>query len=51
MFTVKTLPEFIEWIDGIKDKLTAMRLRKRLRKVTLGNLGDVKPVNLILRLS
>ena len=44
MFTVKTLPEFIEWIDGIKDKLTAMRLRKRLRKVTLGNLGDVKPV-------
>jgi putative component of toxin-antitoxin plasmid stabilization module len=34
MFTVKTLPEFIEWLDNIKDKLTVMRLRKRLRKVT-----------------
>jgi putative addiction module killer protein len=44
MLTVKTLPAFIEWLDGIKDKLTVMRLRKRLRKVTLGNLGDVKPV-------
>ena len=44
MFTVKTLPEFTEWLDGIKDKLTVMRLRKRLRKVTLGNIGDVKPV-------
>jgi putative addiction module killer protein len=44
MFTVKTLPDFIEWLDGIKDKLTVMRLRKRLRKVTLSNLGDVKPV-------
>jgi putative addiction module killer protein len=44
MFTVKTLPEFTAWLDTIKDKLTVMRLRKRLRKVTLGNLGDVKSV-------
>lgn len=44
MPTVKTLPEFTEWLDGIKDTLTVMRLRKRLRKVTLGNMGDVKPV-------
>jgi len=44
MFTVKTLPEFTEWLDAIKDKLTVMRLRKRLRKVMLGNLGDVKSV-------
>ena len=44
MFTVKPLPDFTEWLEGINDKLTVMRLRKRLRKVTLGNLGDVKPV-------
>ena len=44
MFTVKSLPAFTEWIAGIKDKLSVMRLRKRLRKATLGNLGDVKPV-------
>jgi putative addiction module killer protein len=44
MFAIKSLPAFTEWMDGIKDKLTVMRLRKRLRKATLGNLGDVKPV-------
>ena len=44
MVVVKQLPEFIDWLDGIKDKLTVMRLRKRLRKATLGNLGDAKPV-------
>ncbi|MBV5299038.1 MAG: type II toxin-antitoxin system RelE/ParE family toxin [Rhodoferax sp.] len=44
MFRIKQLPEFTEWLDSIQDGLTVMRLRKRLRKVTLGNLGDVKPV-------
>ncbi len=41
---VKTLPEFDEWLDGLKDRMTVMRLKTRLRKATLGNLGDVKPV-------
>ncbi|MBK9442791.1 MAG: type II toxin-antitoxin system RelE/ParE family toxin [Comamonadaceae bacterium] len=44
MFTIKQLPEFTAWLDSINDGLTVMRLRKRLRKVTLGNLGDIKPV-------
>jgi putative addiction module killer protein len=44
VFRIKQLPEFTEWLDSIQDGLTVMRLRKRLRKVTLGNLGDVKPV-------
>ena len=44
MYTVKTLPEFSEWLDGLKDAQTRIRLNKRLRKATLGNLGDVKPV-------
>jgi putative addiction module killer protein len=44
MFTVKTLPEFDAWLAGIKDGMTVMRLRKRLRKAMLGNLGDVAPV-------
>lgn len=38
------MPQFEDWLDGIRDKLTVMRLRKRLRKATLGNLGDVAPV-------
>ncbi len=44
MFSIKPLPEFTAWLDGLKDGLTHRRLVKRLRKATLGNLGDVKPV-------
>lgn len=44
MYTVKTLPEFTNWLGSVKDKLTQQRLSARLRKATLGNLGDVKPV-------
>ena len=44
VFTVKTLPEFTQWLDGIKDRVAQRRLATRLRKATLGNLGDVKPV-------
>ena len=41
---VKTLPEFDVWLDGLKDRMTIMRLKTRLRKAMLGNLGDSKPV-------
>lgn len=44
MYTVKTLPEFDKWLNGLKDRITKQRLSVRLRKATLGNLGDVKPV-------
>lgn len=44
MFIVKPLPEFTDWLDGITDGTTKRRLATRLRKATLGNLGDVKPV-------
>ena len=44
MYSVIETEEFSEWIDGLKDKATRMRLRVRLRKATLGNLGDVKQV-------
>uniref|UniRef100_UPI004056411D type II toxin-antitoxin system RelE/ParE family toxin n=1 Tax=Candidatus Electronema sp. TaxID=2698783 RepID=UPI004056411D len=44
MYTVKTLPEFDNWLNGLKDRMTKQRLSVRLRKATLGNLGDVKPV-------
>ena len=43
-FTVKRLEEFSDWLKGLKDGLTRQRLNKRLRKVQLGNLGDVEPV-------
>lgn len=44
MFTIKLTNEFTAWLAGIKDGMTKVRLRKRLRKATLGNLGDVRPV-------
>lgn len=43
-YTVKRLDEFSDWLKGLKDGQTRQRLNKRLRKVQLGNLGDVEPV-------
>jgi putative addiction module killer protein len=43
-YMVKRLDEFSDWLKGLKDGLTRQRLNKRLRKVQLGNLGDVEPV-------
>ena len=44
MYTVRTLPEFVEWLSDIKDGMTHRRLARRLKKASNGNLGDVKPV-------
>ena len=33
----------MHWLGQIKDRVTQTRLKVRLRKATLGNLGDVKP--------
>ena len=44
MHVIKTLPEFDAWLKGLSDKTAQRRLVARLRKASLGNLGDVKPV-------
>jgi len=44
MFNVIETEEFAGWLAGIKDRPTRIRLQLRLRKASLGNLGDVKPV-------
>ncbi len=44
MFSIRPLPEFTEWLNGLKDGPTKRRLVARLRKAQLGNLGDTKPV-------
>lgn len=44
MYTVKTLPEFENWLNGLKDRITRIRLSRRLDRAQQGNLGDVKPV-------
>jgi putative addiction module killer protein len=43
-YTVKQLPQFSDWLKSLKDGTTRLRLVKRLRKVSLGNLGDVSSI-------
>lgn len=42
MIQIKRTPQFDEWFDSLKDNQVKLRLIKRLKKVSLGNLGDVK---------
>ena len=42
MYSVVETEEFSDWLSGIKDRPTRVRLQLRLRKAALGNLGDVK---------
>ena len=44
MITVKTTPEFDAWLKGLKDRITRLRLSRRIDKAQRGDLGDVKPV-------
>lgn len=44
MFTIRRMPQFDAWLGGLRDGMTQRRLVARLRKASLGNLGDTKPV-------
>jgi putative addiction module killer protein len=44
MYSVKALPEFTQWLMGMKDGMAHRRLARRLEKAQAGNLGDVRPV-------
>lgn len=35
---------FVSWLDGLRDSRARARIKKRLDRVELGNLGDVRPV-------
>ena len=35
---------FLEWLNSIKDPITRFRVRRRLDRLELGNLGDCKSV-------
>lgn len=45
MLKVVLSEEFKSWLSGLKDPTTRRRLLLRLRKASLGHLGDVKPVS------
>lgn len=44
MYTIKRTAEFAAWLDGLKDRMTRVRLNRRLDRAMVGHLGDVKPV-------
>ena len=44
MYEIKQTPEFEFWLRSIRDPKVRGRLLARLRKVSLGNLGDVAPI-------
>lgn len=35
---------FIDWLESLKDKTIRYRIKERLDRVSLGNLGDYKPI-------
>jgi putative addiction module killer protein len=45
MYEITKTAEFELWISSIRDPLTKGRLLSRLRKASLGNLGDIAPIS------
>ncbi|HYN61733.1 MAG TPA: type II toxin-antitoxin system RelE/ParE family toxin [Rubrivivax sp.] len=44
MFTIKPLPEFTEWVAGLKDAAVRGSVVARVKRLALGLAGDVGPV-------
>ena len=38
-----TIP-FAEWLDSLRDRKTEAKIRERLKRISLGNLGDYRSV-------
>ncbi|MDR1854164.1 MAG: type II toxin-antitoxin system RelE/ParE family toxin [Azoarcus sp.] len=44
MYSIKPIPEFTAWFDALEDRQIKQRLSARMRKMSMGIFGDVKPV-------
>ncbi len=44
MFSVKPLPEFAAWLDGLKDSRVRGAVVARIKRLSFGLLGDFKAV-------
>ncbi len=44
MFQIVRSDTFDRWLRGLRDRRAVARINARLRRVSLGHLGDVKPV-------
>jgi len=44
MYTIKALPEFTTWLDGLADESVRGIIVARIKRLSLGLMGDVEPV-------
>ena len=44
MYSIKPLPEFSTWLDGLTDTTVRSAVVARVRRLSLGLMGDVEPV-------
>lgn len=44
MFEIRQTDEYQRWFEGLRDLNEQLRIGARIRRVSLGNLGDVKSV-------
>jgi putative addiction module killer protein len=44
MFSVRPLPEFTTWLDGLKDLKVRGAVAERIKRLTFGLLGDFKAI-------
>lgn len=44
MFSIKPLPQFTEWLDGLSDVSVRGVIAARIKRLERGLMGDVEPV-------
>jgi putative addiction module killer protein len=44
MVDVRQTTVFVDWMNGLRDAQAIARIKVRIRRLSLGNPGDVKPV-------
>ena len=44
MLSIKSLPEFSTWLDGLTDATVRSAVVARVKRLSLGLMGDVEPV-------
>lgn len=44
MIEIRQTETYAKWFDGLRDRAARARINARIRRLSLGNPGDVKPV-------
>lgn len=44
MYSIKSIPEFTVWLDGLTDESVRGVIAARIKRLALGLMGDVEPV-------